>query len=294
MENEHCKEEDLIEAERIALQSMRVPVCLDPSPRVFLACNVAQFDQRKFTPWNQELVRSLNPPESGTRMPTIYYDTLHHLAGKLNAVGLPQPSKLPIHQQQRSLLNLMHKRNPTLAKPTPAALPAENPPASVATPPATTEEKNEETPTTPAETEKKSTLTPPIIPTAEIPYDPSTAIILEKTSLRFSRASGAKFIQFELDPGEGMGYNATLRMGDTPDTGDNGAITHFTLRDTATVNRFINQLINTMKREGGHLVTNDAEIRKPAANLRPAPGTVVQRLSTQNKPRFSPSPGTPS
>ena len=68
------KEDDIIIAEKMALQAKRVKVCLDPSPRVAIINNIANYNRLKFNLFNEKLREDDEPTVT---MPGIYYNSLN-------------------------------------------------------------------------------------------------------------------------------------------------------------------------------------------------------------------------
>ena len=228
------------------LQTKRVRICLDPSPRVAIVNNIANYNRLKFRLFTDKLKHH---EETNATMPSIFYNSLNHMANKLEKSNTPRPPHIK-QKETHSLLNLVNKRGITVSN-----------------------SDGEITGINTAGDPKKVEILP--IPDIEIPYDIATFVTIQKTELRFSRQN-EKFLTFHVEKAEGMGYNALLRFSSDKDYGTNASITRFCIRDAESVTKFINQLVNTSKKEG-YAPISEPE-RKPRT---PNPPNIPQIPSTK-------------
>ena len=149
------------------------------------------------------------------------------MANKLDNPSPPR-SSLVKQKETHSILSLINKRVSTFSK-------LQDLPAS---------QVNSE----------KTEVTVPKLPVNPIPYDLSTAVSLNHTSLRFNRTNG-RSLHFEMDKADGMGYSALIRLVSP----ESSAVTRFMIKDATAANKFIAQLISACKKDGCQL---ESDIRK--------------------------------
>ena len=211
--------DDLINSEKLYLNTVRKPICLDPSIEVCLISNTLQGNNSKYQKFTSKM--SFCKKEEGKMYShPVFDDYVQNLVQKLEKPTLNTPLKyippigsLPAPSEPFSLFNLLKSSKIGGPDPDPfhpghdnklnlsgnAAEMVKNVPA-----PNVLELINQGT----------------------VNYDGNTALTLQKTTMRYTRANGRKYIYFELDKAEGLGYTALLRMGNAVPP-DSAAVTRF-------------------------------------------------------------------
>jgi len=228
--NPQYTQDDMLALEEVLLLNNvtgEQPLCLDPSPKVFLVNNIVHYNRNKFNTHGHRtnLLRSLESNSTSANTTQPLYPTTSADTSKLPLL------KFILAREQQSKSYLSNEE-----------------PFPIAVHQVLNQYLNSQSPSSAAPM-VLSTASPNTICEQMSPIDNP----LESRKVRFHGNAGKTFAAFQISSKKdqnGAGYEGTLRVGKTPDNGSNGDMIKFALGNAAAAQLFIVQLKSLYEQEG--------------------------------------------